>query len=148
MKQRLVLQHLRGDLLALRALLHNIGRWLPASLAPTTGEHVEDAAAARIGSDGVRAAGLSEQRSSQPASCPGGAWQKIDSDLAALALGVHRGERPGKALKRIGVEREVRQRLAARPRQSQLGSQHTPLLAQRRLGGGAADLYPVVVAER
>lgn len=58
------------------------------------------------------------------------------------------GKRTGEALKRIGIKREMRKRLAARPREPQLRAHHTPLLGQRGLRTGEPDVYPVVVAER
>ncbi len=137
-KQRLVLQHLRGDLLALRSLLHDIRRRLTTNLPATASQHIEHPAA-RVGDGRVIAAGLSEQPASEPSPCPGGAWQKIDRDLRPLARGVKAGERACEALERVGVEREVRKRLAARLREAKLGAHHTPVLssawARGRRGG-------------
>ncbi len=42
----------------------------------------------------------------------------------------------------------MRKRLAACLREAKLGAHHTPALSDLGLGVGAADLYPVVVAER
>ena len=59
MKQRLILEHLGGDLLALRSLLDNIGGRLTPSVAPTASEYVEQSAG-RVWGGGVVAPRLAE----------------------------------------------------------------------------------------
>ncbi len=144
-EDRFGLHELRCQLLTRRSLLDHLRRPTTTTRTSTAARFLACARHAVLA-----ALCLSQKLAAQPTMSRGGSRQQVDCDLRPLAATVVKAsENVSEALQRIGLQRNVRERLAARPREPQLSTRdrdlHLPL--SHRLGLQAC-LHPVVHRER
>src|SRR5262249_49087731 len=135
-EQRIVLQHLAGELASVGPTLHLIRQGeallVLARLNSAWEEQGPHGADKTAGALPLRGPGLGQKLPAEPAPLPGGGGKEVDHHRRALALVLANGaEGAGKELERVGRESHHGQRLAGGPSQHQL--RPGDVLQRRRL---------------